>query len=69
MTKTEKAVTWAIEIANDPAHGYDQDNRWGTGLRLFFTGNLRMAAGWCTCKNKRSHLYRKYEIRLSVLRL
>ena len=29
MTKTEKAVTWAIEIANDPAHGYDQDNRWG----------------------------------------
>ena len=28
MTKTEKAVTWAIEIANDPAHGYDQDNRW-----------------------------------------
>ena len=25
MTKTEKAVTWAIEIANDPAHGYDQD--------------------------------------------
>ena len=23
MTKTEKAVTWAIEIANDPAHGYD----------------------------------------------
>ena len=34
MTKTEKAVTWAIEIANDPAHGYDQDNRWGTGLRI-----------------------------------
>ena len=29
MTKTEKAVTWAIKIANDPAHGYDQDNRWG----------------------------------------
>ena len=29
LTKTEKAVTWAIEIANDPAHGYDQDNRWG----------------------------------------
>ena len=29
MTKTEKAVTWAIRIANDPAHGYDQDNRWG----------------------------------------
>lgn len=29
MTKTEKAVIWAIEIANDPAHGYDQDNRWG----------------------------------------
>lgn len=27
MTKTEKAVTWAIEIANDPAHGYDQDER------------------------------------------
>ncbi len=29
MTKTEKAVTWAIRIANDPAHGYDQDNRMG----------------------------------------
>lgn len=24
----------------------------GTGLRLFFTGNLCMAAGWCTCKTK-----------------
>ena len=34
MTKTEKAVTWAIEIANDPAHGYDQDNRWGPDYDL-----------------------------------
>ena len=62
MTKTEKAVTWAIEIANDPAHGYDQDNRWGPDYDC-------SSAGWCSCKNKRSHLYRKYEIRLSVLRL
>lgn len=25
----EKAVTWAIKIAQDPAHGYDQTHRWG----------------------------------------
>lgn len=25
----EKAVTWAVQIAQDPAHGYDQTHRWG----------------------------------------
>ena len=25
----EKAVTWALQIAQDPAHGYDQAHRWG----------------------------------------
>lgn len=25
----EKAVTWALQIAQDPAHGYDQTRRWG----------------------------------------
>lgn len=25
----EKAVKWAIDIANDNSHGYDQANRWG----------------------------------------
>lgn len=25
----EKAVTWALQIAQDPAHGYDQTHRWG----------------------------------------
>ena len=29
MTTPEKAVAWALRIANDPAHGYDQGNRWG----------------------------------------
>lgn len=29
MTKTEKAVTWAIAIADNHAHGYDQVHRWG----------------------------------------
>ena len=29
VTKTEKAVTWAVGIANDDSHGYDQGaNRW-----------------------------------------
>ena len=28
-TKIDKAVEWAVAIANDPAHGYDQGNRWG----------------------------------------
>ncbi|MFR8905050.1 MAG: hypothetical protein ACLVHS_14945 [Blautia wexlerae] len=69
MTKTEKAVTWAIEIANDPAHGYDQDNRWGPDYDCSSLVISAWRTGWCTCKNKRSHLYRKYEIRLSVLRL
>ena len=27
--KVENAVKWAIEIANDDSHGYDQENRWG----------------------------------------
>ena len=25
----EDAVTWAVNIANDDSHGYDQTNRWG----------------------------------------
>lgn len=25
----EKAVAWALQIAQDPAHGYDQTKRWG----------------------------------------
>lgn len=29
MNKVEKAIQFAIRIANDPAHGYDQINRWG----------------------------------------
>lgn len=29
MGKIETATQWAINIANDPSHGYDQDNRWG----------------------------------------
>lgn len=29
MTVIDKAVEWAVRIAEDPAHGYDQGNRWG----------------------------------------
>lgn len=29
MGKIEKATQWMINLANDPKHGYDQDNRWG----------------------------------------
>lgn len=29
MGKIEGAVAWALAIANNPAHGYDQANRWG----------------------------------------
>ena len=29
MTIPEKAVQWALDTANDNAHGYDQANRWG----------------------------------------
>ena len=29
MTIPERAVQWALNIANDNAHGYDQANRWG----------------------------------------
>jgi len=28
--KVNKAVKWALNIANDNRHGYDQGNRWGT---------------------------------------
>lgn len=27
--KIQTAIDWAIEIANNPSHGYDQINRWG----------------------------------------
>lgn len=30
MSISERAVLWAIDIANDDSHGYDQSNRWGT---------------------------------------
>ena len=29
MTVPEKAVQWALSIANDDSHGYDQSSRWG----------------------------------------
>lgn len=29
MSKIENAVNWAIRIAQDNSHGYDQANRWG----------------------------------------
>lgn len=29
MTIPEKAVEWALSIANDNSHGYSQENRWG----------------------------------------
>lgn len=29
MTETEKAIRWMENVANDPAHGYDQTFRWG----------------------------------------
>ena len=29
MSIIEKAIAWALKIANDPAHGYDQRSRWG----------------------------------------
>ena len=29
MNTTQKAIEWAVSIANDARHGYDQTNRWG----------------------------------------
>lgn len=29
MSKANQATSWAVNIANDPAHGYSQLNRWG----------------------------------------
>lgn len=29
MSVIEKAIAWALAVANDPAHGYDQQSRWG----------------------------------------
>ena len=29
MTAIEKAVQWAVNVANDNSHGYSQQNRWG----------------------------------------
>ncbi len=29
MSKAQGAVAWAVAIANNPAHGYDQAKRWG----------------------------------------
>ena len=29
MRVIQKAINWAVSIANDASHGYDQTNRWG----------------------------------------
>jgi len=29
MSVIEKAIEWALGISDDPAHGYDQERRWG----------------------------------------
>ena len=64
MTKIEKAVTWALAIANDNTHGYDQQYRWGPD---YDCSSLIISACWSSCKNKGSCLYRKYEICVSCL--
>ena len=34
MTKTEKAIQWMEQTAENSAHGYDQLYRWGEKARL-----------------------------------
>lgn len=39
MGVVQNAVNWAVAIANDASHGYDQTNRWGpitTARRLLY---------------------------------
>lgn len=67
MTKIEKAVTWALAIANDNTHGYDQQYRWGPD----YDCSSLIISAWqqagVPVKNKGSCLYRKYEICVSCL--
>lgn len=48
MTVPEKAVEWAIKIANDQTHGYSQSSRWGSpdyDCSSFAISSYRTGAG------------------------
>ena len=55
----EKAVTWALQVAQDPAHGYDQMKR---------SDDIGMAASGRTGQDSRSNLHRKHGSCLPPLR-
>ena len=64
MTIPEKAVKWAVQIANDQSHGYSQANRWGNpdfdcssyALSAFKTGAGVDIGGATYTGNMRSEL-------------
>ena len=55
MTKIEKAVTWALAIANDNTHGYDQQYRWGPDYdcsSLIISAWQQVYWKWQNCSRK-----------------
>ena len=68
MGKIEKATQWMIDLANNPKHGYDQDNRWGpdydcssAGVPVkskgaSYTGNMKSVFISCGFKDVRSSI-------------
>lgn len=53
MEVIEKAIEWALAIANDPSHGYDQAHRWGPDydcsslvISAFKNAGLKLESTW-----------------------
>ena len=53
MEVIEKAISWALAIANDSSHGYDQSNRWGPDydcsslvISAFKNAGLNLQSTW-----------------------
>lgn len=53
MEVIEKAIAWALAIANDSSHGYDQSNRWGPDydcsslvISAFKNAGLNLQSTW-----------------------
>ena len=62
--KIEAAVNWAIQIANDNSHGYDQANRWGPDY------DIDSGVGKCRGSGKKQwgNLHRQYAGNIFELR-
>ena len=63
----ESAVNWAVSIANDNSHGYDQNSRWGVDydcsslvISAFEQAGVKVKTGGATYTGNMKSVFLKY---------